>query len=372
MNYSVIEISSPQLLRKFLDLPYLIYRNDKNYVYPLRTEVREKINPSKNPFFKYGSVNLFGVVNEQKTLVGRIAAITNPKYEENHGIRTGFFGMLETVNDKRVIALLIDKIKSFLKETGCNKIIGPVNFTTNDECGVLIEGFDHSASFLCAFNEKYYSELLEYCNLSKAVDMMAYIGKVDHIYPEKFSRIITRIQRNSDITLRTFEKKRKEEDTRIICELYNECFRNVWGYVPLTLDEANEMSKKFLTFYDPELIWIAFVKGVPAAFILGLPDINQILKKIRGKLFPISIIKLYLNKNKIDSLRVLAMGVIPDYRNIGLECILINKIHQRMKNTNYKTGELSFIMENNFRMRRVLENLGFKIYKRYRIYETNI
>jgi len=373
MRFSVAEISSPELKRQFIDLPNLIYdHNNNHFVYPLRFEIEDKISPRRNPFFKYGKVQLFGVLDEQNSMVGRVAAIINPYHEKIHREKAGFFGMLETINDKQVISMLVNRVKTFLKKEGCSKLFGPVNFTTNDESGILIEGFNYSASLLCAYNEKYYPGLLEYCHFSKAVDMLAYIGLVEHMYPEKYDRIINRIENNRDVIIRTFEKKKKEDDIRIICDLYNECFKNVWGYVPLTIDEASEMAKKFLTFYDPELIWIVFVKGEPAGFILGLPDINQILKNLKGRLFPIGIVKLYMNKNKIDSIRVLAMGVAPAFRNIGIECLLINKIHKRMREKIYRSGEFSFVMENNVRMRRVLENLGFRVYKRYRIYETDI
>ncbi len=313
-----------------------------------------------------------GVRDKKNDFIGRIAAILNPFHEKIYGVRAGFFGLLETVNDKQVISILFDAAKSFLKENRCTQMIGPVNFTTNDESGILVDGFDHDAAFLCAYSKKYYPELLEYCGLRKAVDMLAYTGTVEHIYPEKFDRVIKRIESNPGLLIRTFDKKRKLHDTKIICDLYNQCFKEVWGYVPLTIDEANDMSKKFLTFYDRELIWLAYVNGIPAGFILGLPDINQVLKFLNGKLSPFGIARFYMKKNNLDSIRILAMGVHPSFRNIGLETLLIKKIHQRMKEKIYTTAELSFIMETNLRMRRVLENLGFKAYKRYRIYKTDI
>lgn len=372
MLYNIIELTSAQFIRKFIDLPNFVYQNNQYYVQPLRSEVKDKINPRKNPFLKYGIIKLFGVINNESALVGRIVAIINPNYDKIHGIKCGFFGMFESINDIQVASLLINRVKMFLKEKDCSMLVGPVNFTTNDESGVLIDGFNYEPSFMCSYNENYYPILLEHCGLKKGVDLLAFIGFVDHMYPEKFSRIINRVKGNPNIVLRTFDKNKKNEDTETICKIYNESFKDVWGFVPLTLDEANNLTKKFLAFYDPELIWIAFVGRKPVGFILGLPDINKILKTINGRLFPVGIIKFYLNKNKIDSLRVLALGVLPAFRGLGLESILINKIHSRMKTKVYKTAELSFIIENNYRMRKVLENLGFKVYKRYRIYKANI
>jgi GNAT superfamily N-acetyltransferase len=373
MDYEIIEIGkSNKLLKKFISFPRYIYQSNQYYVQPLRSEIKEKINPLQNPFFKYGKIKMFGVIDNNKNLVGRIVAIINPVYDKLYGKEYGFFGMFESINNKEVASLLINQVKSFFNEMNYKRLIGPVNFTTNEESGILIEGFDQSPTFMCAYNEKYYQDLIEGCGLVKAIDMFAYKGNVDHIYPEKFNKILNRISIDPNIKLRTFDKTIKEEDTKIIFNLYNECFKDVWGFVPLSLDEANLMTGKFLPFYDPELIWIAFINSIPAGFILGLPDINKVLKKINGKLFPFGIIRFYLNKNKIDSIRVLTLGVLPQFRGLGLESLLIHRLHERMKAAPYRWGEFSFIMENNFKMRKVLENLGFKAYKRYRIYETNI
>ncbi|MDD1443246.1 hypothetical protein MEO93_23385 [Dolichospermum sp. ST_sed3] len=372
MEYKPIEINSRKLLNNFLRLTRDIYRGNNYYVSPLYSELQEKINPLKNPFLTYGKIKLFGVINDNRNLVGRIAAIINPVNDRLYGKEYGFFGMIEFINNTEVASLLINQVKSFFSEMNYKRLIGPVNFTTNEESGILIEGFDYSPSFMCVYNPKYYQELLENCGLKKAVDMLAYRGYTDHIYPEKFNKILNRILHNTNAELRTFDKTKKVNDTKIICDLYNQCFKDVWGFVPLSIEESNLMTEKFLSFYDPELIWIGFINGVPAGFILGLPDINKVLIKMKGRLFPFSIIKFYLNKNKIDSIRVLTLGVLPQFRGLGLESLLIHRLHERMKVAPYRWGEFSFIMENNYRIRKVLENLGFAIYKRYRIYETTI
>lgn len=372
MKYRIIEIDSRKLFNKFLHLSGDIYRGNDYYVQPLHSELKEKVNPQKNPFLSFGEIKLFGVIDDNRNLVGRIVAIFNPVNERLYGQACGFFGMFESINDTEVASLLINQVKSFFKEMNYKRVIGPVNFTTNEESGILIEGFDYSPSFMCAYNPKYYQKLLENCGLAKAVDMLAYRGYADHIYPEKFSKILNRILHNPNVELRTFEKTKKVNDTKIICDLYNECFKDVWGFVPLSIEEAILMTEKFLSFYDPELIWIVFINGVPAGFILGLPDINKVLIKMKGSLFPFGIIKFYLNKNKIDSIRVLTLGVLPQFRRLGLESLLIHRLHERMKVVPYRWGEFSFIMENNYPMRKILENLGFTVYKRYRIYETTI
>jgi len=372
MEYGAIEINSRISANKFFHLTEHIYQGNNYYVQPLFSELKEKISPLQNPFFKYGKIKMFGVIDNNKNLVGRVVAIINPVNDKLYGKEYGFFGMFESINDKRVASLLINQVKSFFKKLNYKRLIGPVNFTTNEESGILIEGFDYSPSFMCAYNPKYYQELLKNCGLEKAVDMLAYRGYTDHIYPEKFNKILNRILYNTNVELRAFDKTKKVNDTKIIRDLYNQCFKEVWGFVPFSIEEANLMTEKFLSFYDPELIWIGFINGVPAGFILGLPDINKVLIKMKGRLFPFGIIKFYLNKNKIDSIRVLTLGVLPQFRGLGLESLLIHRLHERMKVAPYRWGEFSFIMENNYPMRKVLENLGFEIYKRYRIYETTI
>lgn len=181
-----------------------------------------------------------------------------------------------------------------------------------------------------------------------------------------------RIASNPLISFRTFSKKNLREDALIIKNLYNESFKQVWGFVPLNDDETLMMAKTFIQFYDKELIWICYYKDKPVGFILGLPDINQVLKKLNGRLFPFGIIRFYLTKNKIKTLRVLALGVIEEFRHLGLEILLIDKIHSHMKKAGYTKAELSVVMENNFKMRKVLEHLGFILKKRYRLYKISI
>lgn len=368
----VTELVSPSETKKFIQFPHLLYKNNPYWVPPLDIDLRERINPAKNPFLKYGRIKLFLAMDEKDNVLGRIAAVINPVHNNLYKDNTGFFGLFECINDLAAANLLFNSAKKWLKDKGLTGILGPVNFNTNEECGVLVENFSESPMIMCNYSYPYYDALIKSCGLVKEMDLISYKGYAGHIYPEKYHEVFNRASINPNISFRTLEKKNLDHDRKILMDIYNGSFKNVWGYVPFTDEESLTMAKTFTQFYDQNLVWICYYKDTPVGFILALPDINEVLKKLHGSLYPFGIIKFLLYKNRLNTIRVLTLAVLPEYRHLGIEILLINKVHSRMKTKGYQKAELSVVMETNYNMRKVLENLGFTITKRYRLYKGAI
>lgn len=372
MELRTAEVLKSRDLSKFIKFPWKIYRNDSFWVPPLLREMRRKLNPEKNPFFEYGHVRLFLVFDNHQEVVGRIAAIFNPVHCEIYQERTGFFGLLECIHSIEVAKRLIEAVNSYLISFDCQKVVGPVNFTTNDASGLLIEGNKESPTIMCTYTPSYYHDLLTACGFEKAMDLFSYVGKLGHSFPEKYMKVVQRAASKKDLTTRPLDRHNISGDIAIFREIYNQSFKELWGFLPLTLSEAEEMAQSMIPFTDYDLVWIAEYKKKPVGIILALPDVNEVLKGLNGRLFPFGILKLLLRRRRIKGVRVLAFAVLPEYRSIGIEALLIYKVHTRILAGGYQRAEFSVINENNTRMRKVLEGLGFQANKRYRLYQAPI
>src|SRR4030095_6365286 len=288
---------------KFIRLPWDIYKGDKYWVPPLIFDVRKNLDPKKNPFFKHSEVDLF-LAERDGNVVGRIAAIKNDNHNNFHKDKAGFFGFFETINDQEVSDLLLDKACQWCKEKGFDEVLGPVNPSTNDECGLLVDGFDSSPVFLMTYNPPHYQQKIEDFGFEKANDLYAYRipSEVinDRKVMDKLERMAKLIKQRSDVVTRKIDMKNLKVEVRKIEEIYNSAWESNWGFVPLTTEEFDYMADSLKMVVDPDLVIFAEVKGKPAGFSLSLPDFNQVLKKMNGRLLPFGFIKLLLNKRKID------------------------------------------------------------------------
>lgn len=371
-SYSVVKIKSKKQISGFINLPWKIYKNYPHWIPPLKIEIKNKLNRDKHPFYRYGKVELFGVYNNNSELLCRCAAIVNPRHNKIYSENTGFFGLFECINDIEVAQLLMKEVKNYLAGFDCKKIIGPMNFTSNDEVGFLVNGFDDPPMIMSNYCPDYYNDLMISCKFRKEIDLLSYSAKSDHPFPEKYDRLLNRVISNNNVKLYPLDKKKITTQSEEICQLYNSSFKDNNGFVPPTQEEMKEFTNTFVTFADPKLIWIAKVDDNPVGCLLALPNINEILGDVNGKLFPIGILKIHLNRKKIRSIRVLVLCVDPKYRGRGIESLLISKCRQRIIEAPYPTSEFSMVLENNYQMRRILERIGFKLCKRYRIYSTEI
>jgi len=360
---------------EFIKLPWEIYKNDKYWVPPLIFDVRNNLNPKKNPFFQHSEVQLFLAENDGK-LVGRIAAIKNNNHNNFHHDKTGFFGFFETIDDEEVSNLLLNTACNWCKDKGFDTILGPVNPSTNDECGLLIDGFDSSPVMLMTYNPKHYIDKIEKFGFEKAKDLYAYYIPASVINNEKMmaklERMSNMIKSRSDITLRKLNMKKLTQDVREIENIYNSAWEDNWGFVPLTSAEFDYMAGTLKAVVDPDFVIFAEVGGVPAGFTLSLPDINQVLKKLNGRLFPFGIFKFLAGKKKIDLVRVIIMGVKPEFQKKGIDSVFYLETIKEGNRKGYKGGEISWVLEDNVMMNQTAVKLGAHVYKTYRIYSKKL
>ncbi|HEY3250671.1 MAG TPA: hypothetical protein VGK25_06090 [Ignavibacteria bacterium] len=355
----------------FIKLPWDIYRGDKYWVPPLIFDVRKNLDPKKNPFFKHAEMDLFLAEREGK-VVGRIAAIKNDNHNNFHKDKAGFFGFFETIDDHEVSDLLLEKACEWCKEKGFDEILGPVNPSTNDECGLLVDGFDSSPVFLMTYNPRHYQQKIEDFGFEKAKDLYAYRIPAEVINDSKIMNRLERmaklIKQKSDVITRNIDMKNLESEVRKIEEIYNSAWETNWGFVPLTTQEFDYMADSLKMVVDPDLVIFAEVNGKPAGFSLSLPDFNQVQKKMNGRLLPFGFIKLLLYKKRIDWLRVIIMGVKPEYQKRGIDSVFYLETIKMGNKNGYGGAEISWVLEDNMAMRMAAEKLGAKIYKTYRIY----
>jgi GNAT superfamily N-acetyltransferase len=354
---------------RFIKLPWSLYKDDKHWVPPLIFDVRNNLNPKKNPFFKHAEIDLF-LAEEDGKLVGRIAAIKNDNHNKFHNDKSGFFGFFETIDNEEVSDLLLDTACEWCKNKGFDKIIGPVNPSTNDECGLLIDGFDASPVMLTTYNPKHYQTKIESFGFEKAQDLYAYWISIEVINNEKMmsklERLANMIKTKHNIVTRKLNLKDLNNEVRKIEYVYNDAWDMNWGFVPVTTEEFDYMAGSLKAIVDPDLVMFAEIDGKPVGFSLTLPDINQILKKMNGRLLPFGIFK------KIDVLRVLIMGVRHEFQKKGIDSVFYLDAIKEGNRKKIKGAEISWVLEDNVLMRQSAEKLGAYIYKTFRIYSKNL
>lgn len=371
-RFATVEVRSRKDRMGFFLLPWEIHRGEPFWVPPLRADIRAKLDPRKNPFFEYGRIRLFLVRGKNRELIARAAAVLNPRHNEKHGDRTGFFGLFESRDDPEAARRLFAAIGGTLRGWGCDRMVGPVNFTTNDESGVLIDGFDSRPAFMTSYNPPYYDALLSGCGFNKEIDLLSYGWSLDHPFPERFRSLVKSLKARSGIRIRPIDRKILGDELRKIQSVYNTGFDDVWGFVPMTAAEIDDMGKGFKMIADDDLILLAESDGQLVGFCLVLPDINDILKDLNGRLLPFGFLKLLLRKKRLRTARIMVLCVLPAYRGKGVAALLIEHLAQVGEKKGYRSAESSVIIESNFRMTRLLDSLGFNVTKRYRIYGADI
>jgi hypothetical protein len=349
-----------------------IYKNAPYWIPPLISEDKKLFNPAVYPFHKNAEVKLFLLYDNGKP-VSRVAAIINHNHNKFHNEKVGFFGFFESINSPEAAQYILDAATQFCKEKGMECIRGPMNFSTNDTCGLLIEGFDSSPLIMMPYNPPYYIDLLEKSGFAKAKDLYAYFA--DHNIKEqlpRMERLAQRVTKSGDVVIRNINFKNITSDIKVIKHIYNNAWSKNWGFVPMTDEEFDYMASDMKKVVDPDLALIAEIDGQPAGFSLALPDYNQIIKKCNGRLFPFGFLHFLFGKSAIKTVRLLTIGVVHQYRQKGLDVIFYMESIKRTFNKGYRGGELSWILEDNIMMNRILESIGAKVYKRYRIYERSI
>ncbi len=373
-NYNmleVIKVQSKKELKQFIDFPHELYKEDKKYVPELYVSQKDIFNRNKYPFFKHSKAELFLAIENHK-VVGRIVAIRNNNYIKFSGENIGFFGFFESIDDYRVAEILFNKTVEWIKEEGMEAIVGPENYTVNDSCGILTEGFDLPPVVGMPYNKSYYPNLFERYGFVKKTDMFAYHFPSNKT-PENLKRhenIVAGKMRKLDIKIRPINMKNLDDEIRNFQKTYNLAFEKNWGFVPLTYEEFRYQANNLKKIADPEMVLFAEHKGEVIGFVVTLPDINQILIKIRkGRLFPLGLLKFLFYKKSITGCRISIMGITEKYRKMGIGALLYAKVFEITRRKNITGAEASYVMADNAVMNHNIKSIGGKVYKKYRIYE---
>ncbi len=372
---SIHVVEGRRLLNKFIGFPYKLYKNDSNYVPELRISQREILNKKKNPFFQHSEAEYFIAINDKGDVVGRIAAITNAKYIEHWNENYGFFGFFECIDDQNVANALFNNAFNWIKSKGVDGVYGPMNPSTNDQCGTLIDGFNTPPYIMMIHNKPYYQTLFDNYGLSKKMDLFCY-----HLFrkqvPEKMLVLANKIEERlstRDIIIRKVNFSDLKNETKKLRYIYNKAWEKNWGFIPMTEDEFTKLVKELKMVTTPDLVYIVEEKGDPIAFVACLPNLNEVTIKIRnGRLLPFNLFRLIGFKKRVKSARVLTLGLIENYRKTGIDACLYAKCFEGAKKLGYDEAEASWILENNLMMNRALQNVGGKVYKKYRIYQHKI
>jgi GNAT superfamily N-acetyltransferase len=329
-----------------------------------------KIFNSDSPFAKHGDLLPF-VAFKNGEPVGRIAAIENRTHNSYHKEKAGFFGFFDCVDDPEVAKELFNKAKEELGRRGLDPIRGPYNPSVNDECGLLIEGFESSPMVMMPYNPPYYLKLYQGLGLNPFQDLLAFYISANVHAPERVRRIVERVQRSSGFTIRSVDMSRLKEDLKIIHELYNVTLNRNAGFHPLTFEELEFIADDLKQIADPSLVLIAEKKGVPAGFSLALPNINELMWKARSKSSAMRVLKFvwYLKTKQPKEARLAILGVRPEYRNTGIGALFYYETLMRGKKK-YIGGELSWVEDTNHEIIKGITLMGGKKYKTYRIYEV--
>jgi len=370
-NILIKKVASKKDLKNFILFPWKVYKDDQNWVPPLVMDFKEKLDKKKNPFFKHADMELF-LAYKNNEVHGRIAAIINRRHNQFHQEKVVFFGLYESFNDLEVAHALLDQVAEFGKERGMEIIRGPMNLSINDECAFLLEGFDSPPVIMMPYNPPYYLELMEKCGLYKAIDLYAFYMTKDHKTADKVQEIVEKIKKNTTVTLRIVNLKNLREEVKKIKYIYNNAWEKNWGAVPWTDEEMAHIADRLKTLADPNLVILAEDKGKPIGFAFGLPDYNELIKKMNGRLTPLGIIKFFLHKKKIKGMRAIVFGVLKEYRHIGISYLLYSELEKNAQKRGYEWCETSWQLEDNDAINNFTISIGGRVYKKYRIYEKKL
>ncbi len=367
---------SSKEIKSFIDVFWVTEKQNRtpHQVAPLRASVYEALDVKKNPFYKRAEIQLF-IAELQGKPVGRIAAIDNHGHREFYKDTTGFFGFFECINDQRCANALFEAAQAWLKQRGLTSMRGPVNPSTNHECGLLVDGFDSYPTLMTTHNPPFYADLFEAFALRGVQDLVAYDIQRDKlsVLPEKLVRVVDRVRKSSRIVFRDFNMKDFSAEVDRCFEIYNSAWEKNWGFFPMTYDEFKFAAKDMKLLIDPRMAFIAEVNGKPAGFMLALPDLNEVLRHHpSGNLIPTGIFKILLGKSKIKAVRIITLGVKPEYRGRGIFPLFTMEAFERAHKFGYNSGEASWILADNTAMTEPWEAIGAPVHRRWRIYEKSV
>lgn len=371
---TVKEVTNKKQKKQFIDFPYALYRNDPAFVPPLKKERADLLNPKANPYFEKAKVKLFLAYDDHGKVVGRLSAQVNDSHNERYNEKTGHFGFFDSVDDRSVVKALFSEGEKWLRHQGMNQVVGPFNLSINEESGLLVKGHEHPAYPYMPHNFPYYENLLTDLGFHKEKDLIAWRYDSSRPVPEGAQQISDFVASQPGLTIREVDKKNLDRDVRIIADIFNSAWSRNWGFIPWSESELKKMVKDFQLVLEPKLALIAEVNGEPAGISLALPNYNEAIKDLNGRLFPFGVFKfLYrLKTNKIKTARLALLGIKKEFRHenfAGLSVYLYTEMHRRSQALGQTGGELSWTLDDNEKINHGIALMGGDPYKVYRLYK---
>ncbi|MCA9961103.1 MAG: hypothetical protein KC443_18815 [Anaerolineales bacterium] len=379
MDVRIEPVVTPAQLQQFIRFPWQVYAHDPYWVPQLYHERLDFLDKRRNPFFAHTEAAYF-IAWRGETAVGTIAALINHRHNEFHDENIAHFGLFEVLRNEETAAVaLLNAACAWAKNSGADKIIGPMNLSTNDECGLLIDGFDSSPVVMMTYNPPYYVDYMTAAGFDKAMDLWAWwadIHEVAHHLPEKLLRVVNKVRERDNLHVRNLDLRHWEREVALVKRIYNSAWAKNWGFVPMTEAEFDRLAHSLRPILDPAVTFAVEKNGETVAFALSIPDVNQPLHRFHPAPNQVSSwaasAYLWRNRYHTDGLRVLVLGVIEAYRRRGIDALLYYETAKAAVQRGYKWAEASWILENNDMMNRGIAMMGAKIYKTYRIYERRL
>jgi GNAT superfamily N-acetyltransferase len=370
----VSEVTSHRDRAAFIKFPWRIYKGDPAWIPPLLIERKAFLDRKRHPFYEHGDAALF-LARKNGEIVGRIMASDDPNYNALHQSNVGCFGLFECIDNQDVAAALLQAAMDWVRQKGRHEIMGPIDYSTNYVCGLLIDGFEHPPTLLTSHNPPYYADLIEANGFEKVKDWYAWWFSEYREATERLQKMATSRMEKFGVTIRSVDLKKIAEEGQRIRAIYNQAWENNWGFVPFTEAEMDHMAKEMRPLIVREAMLIAEIGDEPISFVIGVPDINVALRHINGRLtrfgFPIGLIKLLYYRTRIRTGRLIALGVVEKFRRAGIAETLVLRLMEVAFKRGF-TGELSMTLEDNVMVNRFIEAIGATRYKTYRIFKRTL
>ncbi len=369
MTVSIQQVQTRKELNQFIDFPVWLYANNPYYVPHLKSERKQFFDPRRNPLFESVHATYFLARHPEKGVVGRMTAHIHSRHNDFWDENVGFFGFFESIEDFDVAKSLLNAGEEWLRQRGTETIRGPFNFSTNEECGFLAQGFDRMAALMMPYTAPYYLDFMAEAGYAPVKDLLAYELDSEWQEPAFLKRSSERLSRRNDVHVRQLNVKRFEEEVAKAFAVYNASWQRNWGFIPISETEFHFTARNLKPILDPAITLLAEKEGEVIGFFLAVPDYNPLLKRLNGRLWPWGPLYFLRNRRHISKARVMAMGVLEEYRKRGVETQLLHASFENGLPKGYRSCEMSWILEDNELMKRLIERIGGVETKRYRIFE---
>ncbi|MCY0988545.1 N-acetyltransferase [Nannocystis sp. ILAH1] len=378
-SFELVEVplSDRKLVERFIRVPWYVHREhhpSPRWVPPLLMDRRDYLNPDKNPFFKHVQA-AFWIARKDGRDVARVAAVRDEDFVKFHGLQTGYLGMFECPDDPELAQALVDTAKAWLAVRGCTAMIGPFELSMNYISGVLVEGFDRDPGINLPYNPPYYDRLLQGTGMAKAKDLLHWGIDPQRPIPERVAKIAAKVAERRGITIRDMRFDDWDAEVLRSLEVMNDAWEKNWGFVPVGREEYLHIAKDLKMVLEPGLPIIAEVKGEPVAFVITILDVNPVLKKLDGRLFPFGIVRLLWDlkvRKVVKGGRLILLGIKAAYRGQGIDTLLFLATHRAAQRLGWTEGQIGWTLEDNDRVNAAVKNMGGYPIAKYRVYETTL